>query len=109
MAWGMNPRYSSVAVPALCLLMGLTGCPKKEEAPLASAVVTPAAPGEKRWPLTGEVIEANAGRQVLIVTHDEIKDFMPAMTMEFKVAKSDLANAKPGQRIRAEMVDRGED
>jgi len=34
---------------------------------------------------------------------------MPAMTMEFKVAKSDLANAKPGQRIRAELVQRGDD
>jgi protein SCO1/2 len=111
MAWGMKPRYSSVAAPILGLLMVLAGCAKKDEAPAASvaAPAAPATPGEKRYPLTGEVLEANAERQVLIVTHDEIKDYMPAMTMEFKVARADLANARPGQRIRAEMVDRGED
>ena len=36
--------------------------------------------------------------------HDEIKGYMPAMTMEFVVSASDLAAAKPGQRIRGEMV-----
>jgi len=41
--------------------------------------------------------------------HEEIKGFMPAMTMEFKAAKADLANAKPGQRIRAELVQRGDE
>jgi protein SCO1/2 len=36
--------------------------------------------------------------------HDEVKGFMGAMTMEFKVAKGDLAIAKPGGHIRAELV-----
>jgi protein SCO1/2 len=40
----------------------------------------------------------------LIVQHDEIKGYMPAMTMEFLVSAADLAAAKPGQRIRAEMI-----
>ncbi len=61
---------------------------------------------EKRHPLTGEVIRADLERKALIVTHDEIKDYMPAMTMEFKVAPGDLEIAKPGQRIRAELVER---
>ncbi len=61
---------------------------------------------EKRHPLTGEVIRADMERKALIVTHDEIKDYMPAMTMEFKVSDADLASAKPGQRIRAELVQR---
>ncbi len=33
-----------------------------------------------------------------------IKGYMPAMTMEFIVSAGDLALAKPGQKIRAEMV-----
>jgi protein SCO1 len=31
-----------------------------------------------------------------------------AMTMEFKASKGDLENAKPGQRIRADLVKRGD-
>ncbi len=66
-----------------------------------------AASGEKRYPLTGEIVSANPDRQTLTVTHDEVKGLMPGMTMEFKVAKGDLENARPGQRIRAELVQRG--
>lgn len=62
-----------------------------------------------RHPLKGEIVQADAGRQVLIVTHEEIKGYMPAMTMEFKASKADVANAKPGQRIRAELVERDGD
>jgi protein SCO1/2 len=109
---GMKPSYSTVAALATCLLMG--ACAKPEPAAKAPAAApgpaaVAAAPAEVRHPLTGEIIKVEAERQVLIVTHDEIKGYMPAMTMEFKVAKADLANAKPGQRIRAEMVDKGED
>ena len=114
----MKPRYS----PALALVASLlmTACAKQEAAaPVAATPSVPAAaptpagptgvPTEGRYPLTGEIIKVEAEQQALIVTHDEIKGYMPAMTMEFKVSKADLANAKPGQRIRAEMVDRGKD
>jgi protein SCO1 len=92
--------------------MALAGCAKKETPPssTSAAASQPAAvPGEIRHPLTGEIVKADAERQALIVTHAEIKGYMPAMTMEFKVAKADLANAKPGQRIRAELVQRGDE
>jgi protein SCO1 len=105
---GMSPRYSPAALAAVCLLMALAGCAKKEEA-AASAPAPAAVPGEIRHPLKGEILQADAERTVLIVTHDEIKGYMPAMTMEFKVTKADVANAKPGQRIRAELVERGGD
>lgn len=62
------------------------------------------APAEERHPLTGVVVSADAARKILIVQHEEIKGYMPAMTMEFLVAAGDLAVAKPGQRIRAEMI-----
>ncbi|HWA26176.1 MAG TPA: SCO family protein [Lacunisphaera sp.] len=91
----------------------MAGCTKREAAEVSAAAPgaasTATAPGEKRFPLTGEIVKVEAEPQVLIVAHEEIKGFMPAMTMEFKVSKADLANAKAGQRIRAEMVHRGED
>jgi protein SCO1 len=42
--------------------------------------------------------------QVLVVQHEAIPGYMPAMTMEFAVSPGDLANARPGQRIRAELA-----
>ena len=102
----MKPSYSPRIALAACLLMA--GCGRNEAtvAGKADAQTAPAAPAEKRYPLTGEIVKADAERTALIVAHHEIKDFMPAMTMEFKVTKGDLAIAKPGQHIRAELVQR---
>ena len=106
---GMKPSYSSATALAACLLMA--GCAKQEaKAPAsATAAPAPAVPGEVRHPLTGEILKADPATSALVVTHDEIKGYMPAMTMEFKVSKADLANAKAGQRIRAELVERNGD
>ncbi|MDB6113443.1 MAG: hypothetical protein JWQ62_388 [Lacunisphaera sp.] len=84
------------------------GCAKKQEV-TAAAPSASTTPGEKRYPLTGEIVSANLDRKTLTVTHDEIKGFMPGMTMDFKASKGDLGNAKPGQRIRAELVVRGDE
>ncbi|HEX2861853.1 MAG TPA: SCO family protein [Lacunisphaera sp.] len=105
----MKPRYSPAAGAAVCLLMALGGCGKKQEATVAETAPAASVPGEIRHPLTGEILKADPASQALVVTHDEIKGYMPAMTMEFKVSKADLANAKPGQRIRAELVERDGD
>jgi protein SCO1/2 len=61
-------------------------------------------PTNKRYPLIGEVMSVDAARNVLVVRHDEIPGFMPAMTMEFIAAPSDVAAAKPGQHISAQLV-----
>jgi protein SCO1/2 len=104
----MKPSYSPFGALALCLLMG--ACSKQEPAAGAARVAAdPAHPNESRYPLTGEIVKVDADRQMLFVSHDAIPGFMMAMTMEFKVAKADLANARVGQRIRAELVVRGED
>jgi protein SCO1/2 len=89
--------------------MGAVGCARKEGAAPPAPVATAAEPGEIRHPLTGEIVKADLERGVLLVTHEEIKGYMPGMTMEFKAARADLANAKPGQRIRAELVQRGDE
>lgn len=64
-------------------------------------------PNEKRFPLTGEILGIDAAQNVLTVRHEEVKGYMPAMTMEFSVTPGDAANAKVGQRIRAELVTEG--
>lgn len=64
------------------------------------------AAAEKRHPITGEIIKVDPERLTLLVRHDEIPGYMAAMTMEFSVTLGDVANAREGQRIRAEMVER---
>jgi len=110
---GMKSGYLFLPRLTACLpmLLGLlaAGCGKQPDASAPAVAEVPAQPAEKRYPLTGEIVKADPERSVLIVSHDEIKGYMPAMTMEFKVSKGDLAIAKPGQHIRAELVERGED
>ncbi|MEI7551754.1 MAG: SCO family protein [Verrucomicrobiota bacterium] len=84
-------------------LLGAGGC-RPADRPAAPA----AAPAERRYPLTGEVVAVDVPRQVLVVQHDEIPGLMPAMTMEFGVAASDVAAFKPGQRLRADLVAGGQ-
>lgn len=98
----------AVWVGAAVLLVA--GCAKPSGSETSSAGTAAASPtaatadGEKRYPLTGEILRVEAARKVLVVTHDEIKGYMPAMTMEFVVSPGDIAVAKPGQKIRAEMI-----
>jgi protein SCO1/2 len=110
---GMKPGYLRLPRLTACLLvlawLMTAGCGKRPAATTAVAAAAPAQPVEKRYPLTGEILQADPEHAVLIVSHDEIKGYMPAMTMEFKVSRGDLAIAKPGQHIRAELVERGED
>jgi len=79
------------------LAVGLAGCSRAHQDP-------DQAPPAGHYPLTGEVVRVEPARGVLVVRHDEIPGFMPAMTMEFLVAAGDLAVARPGQRIRADLI-----
>jgi protein SCO1/2 len=81
--------------------LGGAGCGRATESAAAAAA---ARPKEERYPLTGEIVRVESERKVLVVRHDEIKGYMPAMTMEFQVGAGDVAVAQPGQRIRAELV-----
>lgn len=92
-------RTVLLAVAWLALSAGM-GCSRAVNPGETAA----AKPKEERYPLTGEILRVEAERNVLVVRHDEIKGYMPAMTMEFLVGAGDLALAKPGQRIRAELV-----
>jgi protein SCO1/2 len=83
---------------AIGCLLACAGCSRAEK-PAVSA-----GPQEKRYPLAGEVISVDATRHMLAVQHGAVEGLMPAMTMEFAVSPGDAAVIRPGQHIRAELV-----
>jgi protein SCO1 len=98
---GLLQRLTVWGVAAAFMLGGLASCAKRDGGGAAKN------PAEERYPLTGEILEIDSQQNVLVVKHDEIKGYMPAMTMEFPVTAGDVAIARPGQRIRAELVAKG--
>jgi protein SCO1/2 len=88
------------------LLAGLvlaSACSRQEKAATRGATAG-VAEEPASYPLTGEVLSVDTVRKILVVKHDAIPGYMPAMTMEFAVSAADLAAANPGQWIRAKMV-----
>ena len=86
------------ACAALGALLAGPGCGR------AGGDAAAAAGGERRFALAGEVVSTDPARRMLVVRHNEIAGYMPAMTMEFAVAPGDAASARPGERIRADLV-----
>jgi protein SCO1/2 len=59
----------------------------------------------RRYPLVGQVLAVNTDRQELTVKHEDIRGFMPGMTMPFKVKEaSQVQAARPGDLIQATLV-----
>jgi protein SCO1/2 len=83
------------------LIFGASGCGRGTGGPPAAAAP---ADGERRFPLTGEVLSVDRARKVLTVRHNDVAGYMPAMTMEFPVSAGDAASAAAGEKIRAELV-----
>ncbi len=63
----------------------------------------------KTWPLKGVVKEAVAKDKTLVVKHEAIEGFMPAMTMVFQVAPEVWAAAKPGAKLTGKLRQEGEE
>jgi protein SCO1/2 len=60
---------------------------------------------ERLFPLHGQVQSIDAPRKLVVVKHDEIKGFMPAMTMPYEVADARaLAQLAPGDVIDSTLV-----
>lgn len=63
----------------------------------------------KRYPLKGVIVNILAAQGALLVKHEDIPGFMPAMTMLFKVDEAALQAAQKGQAITGTLVQRGEE
>jgi protein SCO1/2 len=94
MPGGLPARFGLL----IAAILFLTACrPAAPEAQTEEA-------GPKTYPLTGQILKVDAERRTLLVDHDEIPDYMPRMVMEFHVNAGDLAIAREGQRIKAELI-----
>lgn len=73
-----------------------------------SSATSPAAPsGEqmKRYPLKGRVIETNAKTQRVVIAHEDIPNYMEAMTMPFTLLDDKrLRELKRGDGVNATLV-----
>ena len=72
---------------------------------IASVACSRTPPPPKQFELTGQILAIQAERSEILVKHDDIKGFMPAMTMPYKVKDGSLlAGKEPGDLIRATLV-----
>jgi len=95
----------------LCVLASallFTAC-RRNAAPASSATAAPApsavatSPAQKSYPIRGEIVEIDHRRSVLLIHHEEIPGYMPAMTMEFMTPGIDFAQFRVGQKLAATM------
>ncbi len=68
-----------VFVCSLLFLLSFAGCKPKQRV---------RSPTEKRYDLRGKVVSVEKDKHLLTVAHEDIKDYMPAMTMPFVVDES---------------------
>lgn len=92
-------KFSALAVLGVSFVLVFSACSRSKTAGADTAESK-----EKRYPLTGEVVSVDAAKHAILIRHDAIEGLMPAMTMEFSASAGDVRVAKPGERIRAELV-----
>jgi protein SCO1/2 len=92
------PRFASVLIA-----FGLIGCKQEPPAPVAAGASREETPRE--YSVRGVVRRVEPERRSVVVKHDEIPGFMPAMTMPFDVKEpKELQGLKPGDLISFRML-----
>ena len=62
-------------------------------------------PNEKRYDLKGKVVAVNKSERTATIAHEDIKGYMPAMTMPFKIKNdADLVMLKAGDQVTGTLV-----
>ena len=63
------------------------------------------APEARQYEVRGQILSVDANRREVLVDHEDIKGFMPAMTMQYKVNDPSLLEGKkPGDLFTATLV-----
>lgn len=70
---------------------------------LLTAACTQPAPAERQFELRGQILAVRSPTE-LLVQHEDIKGFMPAMTMPYKVRDTQAQGYQAGDLIRATLV-----
>jgi protein SCO1/2 len=72
---------------------------------LVAASCSPTAGTERSYRLQGQIQSIDSPKKIVVVKHEEVKGFMPAMTMPYEVAEpGDLDGLAPGDLIDATLV-----
>jgi protein SCO1/2 len=81
---------------SIILVVSLTSCKRQQRVRSAA---------EKHYDLKGKVVEVDKAQHLLTIAHEDIKDYMPGMTMPF-IVKDDwvFEIAAPGNQITATLV-----
>jgi protein SCO1 len=59
---------------------------------------------EKRYELKGKVVSVDRDKSQVTISHDDVKGYMPAMTMPFSVSETDLQILAPEDQVVATLV-----
>lgn len=96
-------------ISIFCIILSITTIASAASAGgCGSCTATPAA-AAKTYALRGVIVDVLPGQSGLLVRHEDIPGFMPAMTMLFKVDEATLQVATKGQAITATLVPRDGD
>jgi len=72
---------------------------------LIAAPACSRAPEPRRYEVRGQILGVDPGRQEVLMKHEDIEGFMPAMTMPYKVQDPALLQGKqPGDLVTATLV-----
>jgi protein SCO1/2 len=87
---GCSKPLRLLAASLLVVLTGLAAC-RRSDPP-------------REYALQGQILAVNPDRQELTIRHEDIPQFMPAMTMTYPVARPDLLQGRePGELVSATL------
>lgn len=90
MAGCSKPLRLTAALLSVVLLVGLAAC-RRSDPP-------------REYALQGQILAVNPDRQELTIRHEDIPQFMPAMTMTYPVARPELLQGRePGELVSATL------
>jgi len=88
----MNRFIHTLALTAIILVTAATGCRNSSA-------------NQKRFDLKGKVVVVEPDKHLVTIAHEEVKDYMPAMTMPFTVpSDADLQILAPDDEVTAILV-----